>query len=115
MHFLRFGAACLALPLVGCAAQAVAPPQASHKVAQSDDALVKSAMAAAPVAVSHAATIVAFNDKMQPRTLRAGTNGWTCMPDMAHTPGTDPMCLDEAGMGWAQAWMAHKDPPADLT
>jgi hypothetical protein len=83
----------------------VAPPT-------TDAERISSAMSAAPAAVSANATVIAFDEQMQPRTLREGTNGWTCLPDMAHTPGTDPMCLDQAGMQWAQAWMAHEDPPA---
>ena len=42
--------------------------------------------------------------------LRKGTNGWTCLPDYAGTPGNDPMCLDKIAMQWMDAWMAHKDP-----
>ena len=78
-----------------------------------DPEMIKSAMSAAPDAVSKDATIAAMDDKMQMRTLRKGTNGWTCLPDMPHTPGADPMCLDANGMEWAAAWMSHKDPPAD--
>lgn len=84
----------------------VAPPT-------TDAGMIASAASAAPVAVSSEATIVAMDDKMQIRTLRAGTNGWTCMPDLPHTPGADPMCLDRNGMEWAAAWMSHKDPPSD--
>jgi hypothetical protein len=75
--------------------------------------MLKSAMAAAPESVSGEATIIAFNEKMEARTLRAGTNGWTCIPDNPGTPGADPMCLDKNGFEWAKAWMAHKDPPKD--
>jgi hypothetical protein len=25
---------------------------------------------------------------------RAGSNGWTCMPDVPTSPGADPVCLD---------------------
>ena len=39
--------------------------------------------------------------------LRAGTNGWTCMPDVPATPGVDPMCLDGAFAAWAAAWKGH--------
>ena len=74
--------------------------------------VIRSAMSAAPEAVSASATILGFDEKMQPRTVREGTNGWTCMPDMPHTPGPDPMCVDRNGMGWVQAWMAKEDPPA---
>jgi hypothetical protein len=76
-----------------------------------DEERIKSAMAAAPEEVSKDATIVAMEGSNM-RTLRAGTNGWTCMPD-GPSPGVDPMCLDQNGMEWAHAWMAHKDPPKD--
>ena len=75
--------------------------------------MIKSAMSAAPLAIAEGATIVTMDEKMAMKTLRAGTNGWTCLPDMPHTPGADPMCLDKNGMEWAHAWMAHKNPPAD--
>ena len=81
----------------------VAPPT-------TDAAMIASAMSAGPQAVSKDATIVAMDAKMQMRTLRKGTNGWTCMPD-GPSPGVDPMCLDKNGLEWAAAWMAHKDPP----
>jgi len=45
------------------------------------------------------------------RTLRQGTNGFTCMADSPATPGPDPMCMDKNAFAWAGAWMAHKDPP----
>jgi len=81
----------------------VAPPT-------TDEGMISSAMSAGPEAVSKDATIVAMNEKMEMRTLRKGTNGWTCMPD-GPSPGVDPMCLDKNGLEWAGAWMAHKDPP----
>jgi len=40
-----------------------------------DAEIVRSAMSAAPDAVSASATILGFDEKMQPRTLREGTNG----------------------------------------
>lgn len=105
------------LVCVGCAAPAEPPAPAAPATGPvapptTDAEMIASAMSAGPASVSNAATILAFDAQMQPRTLREGTNGWTCLPDMAHTPGTDPMCLDQAGMAWAQAWMAHEDPPA---
>ena len=65
-----------------------------------------------PKAIAKDATIVALDDKGQMRTLRQGTNGFTCMPDNPQTPGNDPMCLDKNGMEWAHAWMAKQNPPA---
>jgi hypothetical protein len=72
---------------------------------------IASAMSAGPEAVTKDATIMDMNEKMEMRTLRQGTNGWTCLPDMPTSPGADPMCLDKNGMEWAAAWMSHKDPP----
>lgn len=75
-----------------------------------DKKLIKSAMQAAPKKVSANATIVAMGADGKMRTLREGTNGFTCMPDNPATPGPDPMCGDKAAWEWAGAWMAHKTP-----
>ena len=83
----------------------VAPPA-------TDEDMIKSAASAGPEEVSKDATIVAMDAKMNMRTLRPGSNGWTCMPD-GPSPGVDPMCLDENGMTWAHAWLTHTDPPKD--
>jgi hypothetical protein len=61
--------------------------------------------------VGAAATIVAMDEQMNIRTVREGTNGFTCMPDTPASPGNDPMCFDAGGLQWAQAWMAHEEPP----
>jgi len=83
----------------------VAPPT-------TDAEKIKSAMSAAPASVSANATIIDVDMKtMAVKTLKQGTNGWTCVPDNP-TPGVDPMCVDKNGMDWMDAWMHHKDPPA---
>ena len=66
--------------------------------------MIRSALSAGPEAVSKDATVATMDGK----TLKAGTNGWTCIPD-GPSPGVDPMCLDKNGMEWAGALMAHKD------
>jgi hypothetical protein len=86
----------------------------SQPAASSDADLIKSAMAAAPAAVSEHATIINLDAQMQIRTLREGTNGWTCLPDAPTTPGVDPMCLDRNAFQWMQAYMAKQDPPKDM-
>ena len=45
------------------------------------------------------------------RTLRKGTNGFTCMPDNPETPGPDPMCWDKNAGDWIDAYLNHKTPP----
>ena len=44
------------------------------------------------------------------KQIRAGKNGWTCMPDAPATPGPDPMCFDANAGKWADAWVHHKAP-----
>ena len=87
-------------------------PASAAAKAPSDAQLIASAMRAAPAKVSKDATIVAMDADGKMRTLRKGTNGFTCMPDSPATPGPDPMCMDANAFAWAGAWMAHKDPPA---
>jgi hypothetical protein len=85
---------------------------AAEQAPMSDEEVIADAMAAAPEAVARHATIVAADEHGEMRTLREGTNAFTCMPDNPQSPGKDPMCLDKAGMEWAQAWMSHSEPPA---
>ncbi|MDC7690329.1 hypothetical protein [Vogesella indigofera] len=81
-------------------------------MAASDTQMIKSAMSAAPKKVSTAATVVAMEADGKMRTLRQGSNGFTCMPDNPATPGPDPMCMDKAAMAWAMAWIGHTTPVA---
>lgn len=76
----------------------------------SDADLIASAMKAAPAKVAQAATIVGM-DANGMRTLREGSNGFTCMPDNPETPGPDPMCMDANALAWIHAYLDHKDPP----
>jgi hypothetical protein len=78
-----------------------------------DQAKIREAMAGAPADIAKNAAIMDVDAKGQMRQLRAGTNGWTCMPSAggaAGAAGADPMCLDKSWMGWADAWMHKTDP-----
>ena len=85
---------------------------AGTKKAPSDKQMIKSAMSAAPAKVAKGATIVAMEADGKMRTIRQGTNGFTCMSDNPATPGPDPMCMDKNAMEWVHAWIEHKAPPA---
>ena len=76
----------------------------------SPEGKIASAMSAAPTVIASGATIMDMGADMSLTELRAGTNGWTCFPNLPSTPGPDPMCLDPQGLAWAQAWMAHTPP-----
>ena len=81
------------------------------KAALTDAQLIASAMSAAPVNVAKEAAIVAMEANGTMRTLRKGTNAFTCMPDNPTTPGPDPMCMDKNAMEWVHALVAHQPPP----
>jgi hypothetical protein len=81
------------------------------KAAPTDAQLIASAMTAAPAKVAGGATIVAMEANGTMRTLRKGTNGFSCMADNPATPGPDPMCMDKNSMEWVHALMTHQPPP----
>jgi hypothetical protein len=114
----------LAVPLlVLCAATAVAADKGrtadtihtdrtkAEGKAPSDAELIASAMKAAPSKVAQGATVIGM-DANGMRTLRKGSNGFTCMPDNPATPGPDPMCMDANAMAWIHAYLKHEDPPS---
>ena len=111
----------LVAALAFAAPQAKAPKPASKapatkKAGMSAQAKIRQAMSAAPADVAKDATIMDWPDTPngEMKQLRAGTNGWTCMPstpsEFGAASGADPMCLDKSFMDWAGAWMAKKDP-----
>ena len=113
-RLLTVGLVALVFTANSLARQATAPKTAGPMKPPTTEAdMIKSAMSAAPLSIAQGATIVTMDDKMNMKTLRTGTNGWTCMPDLPTTPGADPMCLDKNGLAWAHALMSHTNPPAD--
>lgn len=82
------------------------------KAAPSDEQLIASAMKAAPKNVGENASIVVPDPKGGMRTLRKGSNSFTCMPDNPETPGPDPMCWDKNAGAWVEAYLNHKTPAA---
>ncbi len=86
----------------------------SEKAGQSDADLIRSAMHAAPESVAKNATIVTMGADGKMRTLRKGTNGFTCMPDNPAVPGPAAMCMDAASMDWVHALVSHTAPPAKV-
>ena len=86
-----------------------------HATAGKTDAeLITSAMSAAPKNLAKGATIVMADAKGAMRTLKAGTNGFTCMPDNPETPGPDPMCWDKNSGAWMDAYLHHKVPTSGM-
>lgn len=73
---------------------------------------IANAIVAAPSSISAKAAVMDWpateGGKME--TLRAGTNGWTCLPDFPQTQGNDPMCVDDQWMGFMGAMMSKATP-----
>jgi hypothetical protein len=72
----------------------------------SDDEYSRQVLAAAPEAVAAGASIMRLDPNGTMRTLRQGTNGFTCL-----VMGTDRMCADKNSMEFIHAIMSHTPPP----
>lgn len=87
---------------------AVAQDEMAREDAAADQhEIIKNALSAAPTAIAGNATVADWEGNV----LRVGMNEYTCLPDDPDVPGNSPMCLDEAWMAWADAWMNREDPP----
>lgn len=69
-------------------------------------AQIESAESAAPASISADARIIDW----EMNELRPGTNGWTCLPDRADTPGTDPWCVTAAWLSFLHAYVNQTEP-----
>src|SRR2546430_15068538 len=89
------------------------PPKSGHEGkakaggAKSAAAVIAKATSAAPPDIGRNAAVMGMGADGKMKELRAGTNGWTCMLDLAG----DSMCLDKEWQAWGDAWMNKKDPP----
>src|SRR2546428_6990517 len=93
------------------------PPKVGHEGkakaggAKSAAAVIAKATSAAPPDIGRNAAVMGMGADGKMKELRAGTNGWTCMLDLAG----DSMCLDKEWQAWGDAWMNKKDPPKPRT
>ena len=107
---LLAGAAAAAFSLTAASAEMTMSAPKPAAMSKADRALIASAMSAAPKSIGKNATIITMDAAGKMRTLREGTNGFTCMPDEPSTPGPDPMCMDKNAWEWVGALMNHKTP-----
>ncbi|MFN2383526.1 MAG: hypothetical protein ABR559_04610 [Gemmatimonadota bacterium] len=89
-----------------------AGPAAEGPVPGTPEWRIAEAMSAGPQDITAGAAVMDWPtaDGGEMAELRAGTNGWVCMPDNPATGGPDPMCLDSAFQSWAAAWQGHTEP-----
>ena len=103
---------------IGVSAQRKATPGDAHEMSMSKMKMmtaaekIANAMTAAPPSIAAKATILDWPAKEgdKPSVLRAGSNGWSCLPDMPDTEGNDPACLDQPWMQWVEAYMSKTAP-----
>ena len=93
------------------------PPKPGHEgmakpgAAMSDAAVISKATSAAPPDIGRNAGVMGAGADGKMKELRAGSNGWMCMLDLAG----DSMCLDKEWQAWGDAWMNKKEPPKPKT
>jgi hypothetical protein len=101
---LTLFAACIVLAM---ALHMSAHAQQSPKLSDADYA--RQVLAAGPESVAKAAAVVRPEPNGSMRTIRQGTNGFTCL-----AMGTDRMCADKNSMEFLHAIMSHQPPPDQL-
>lgn len=79
----------------------------AQQTPMSDSDYIHKAVSAAPIAVGHDASVIRMEKDGSMRTLRTGTNGFTCM-----IMGPDAMCNDANSAEFFGAMMKH-EPPLD--
>jgi hypothetical protein len=77
--------------------------------AVAQDTAIRSAMSAGPASISDHAQIVNWEGDV----LRAGSNGWTCLPDRPDTPGEDPWCVNAPWLQFLEAYVSKSKPNYD--
>ena len=75
-----------------------------------DAELISDALKAGPAYITEHASIAAWPKAPGDvyRTLRQGTNGWTCLPSFPGTPHDEPMCLDAVFLKFFQDAVAKR-------
>jgi hypothetical protein len=98
----------------GAAPEGAVTPEAPRLAPAPDlgtpEGKIASATSAAPPEISSQASVMEMDANGNMVELRPGTNGWLCMPDIATTPGTDPMCADGVWQQWFGAYFAKTTP-----
>ena len=89
----------------------VAQMSSASSESQSSQVKIASALSAAPSSIAAAATVAEPDGHGGLRLLRAGTNGFTCMPGDPKGIAMPPMCADQVAMQWNKDFEEHKPKP----
>jgi hypothetical protein len=109
------GVLCLGLVSLGMAGEKVQGKGKAAKAAQSmsSEEQIKLALSAAPAHVAKGAAVMAFGADGKLQEVKAGTNGFTCIPTVMNLPDPDPMCMDAAGKQWWDGLMSNAPKPSN--
>jgi hypothetical protein len=97
----------------GAAAQMHTLQSSASNSNESAQTKIVRALSAAPPDVAKAATVAEMDGQGKMTVLRAGTNGFTCMPGDPTGVGQPAMCADEASMQWFRDFAEHKPKPTN--
>jgi hypothetical protein len=97
----------------GAAAQMHTLQSSASNSNESSQTKIARALSAAPPDVAKAATVVEMDGQGKMTVLRAGTNGFTCMPGDLTGVAQPAMCADESSMQWFRDFAEHKPKPTN--
>ncbi len=72
----------------------------------SPEGIIRSALSAGPASITDGAAVSDWDMN----EIRAGTNGWTCLPDRPDTDGNDPWCVNEPWLDFLGAYVTQTEP-----
>lgn len=99
---------------IGSRAQSSPAQRASGiDTGETTEAKIHQAMSAGPPEIARSAKIIDKDSEGQTVVLRAGSNGFTCMPGNPNVIGNPAMCADGPSMQWATDFAAHKSRPTN--
>ncbi len=84
-------------------------PAVAHGQDVDTEAVIASAVSAGPASISDDARVLDWSMT----ELRAGTNGWTCLPDDVVAPGNAPWCVNGPWLNFLQALLSGTEPTYD--
>lgn len=105
---VEFPAVLASLGLLLAPSSVLGQEEIARPVSSDMDALIASALSAAPDEIAAGATVRDPDGNV----LREGSNEFTCFPDDPEIPGNAPFCADAGWMALIGAWMNREDPPA---
>ncbi len=72
----------------------------------SPEGIISNALSAGPTSITDGAAVLDWDMN----ELRAGSNGWTCLPDRTDTDGNDPWCVNQPWLDFLGAYVNQTMP-----